>query len=78
MQMAGQLMCSEQTSRDLANALSVLAEGIRTSWQNSEDMERIHGYEILNMTLRNKNAIVDVECFNVLFEFLGLDFGAPE
>jgi len=41
-------------------------------------MERIHGYEILNMTLRNKNAIVDVECFNVLFEFLGLDFSAPE
>jgi hypothetical protein len=71
-------VCSEQNSHDLANALSVLAEGIRTSWQNSEDMERIHGYEILNMTLRNKNAIVDVECFNVLFEFLGLDFSAPE
>ena len=41
-------------------------------------MERIHGYEILNVTLRNKSAIVDVECFNALFEFLGLDFGSPE
>ena len=41
-------------------------------------MERIHGYEILNMTLRNKSAIVDVQCFNALFEFLGLDFSSPE
>ena len=58
--------------------MSILADGIRTSWQNSEDMERIHGYEILNMTLRKKTTIVDVECFNVLFEFLGLDFSSPE
>ena len=56
----------------------MLADGIRTSWQNSEDMERIHGYEILNMTLQNKGAIVDVGCFNVLFKFMGLDFSAPE
>ncbi len=41
-------------------------------------MERIHGYEILNMTLRNKSTIVDVESFNVLFEFLGLDYSSPE
>ena len=57
--------------------MSILADGIRTSWQNSEDMERIYGYEILNMTFRKKTTIVDVECFNGLFEFLGLDFQFP-
>jgi len=30
------------------------------------------------MPLQNKGAIVDVGCFNVLFEFMGLDFSAPE
>ena len=58
--------------------MSILADGIRTSWQDSEDMEEIHGYEILNMTLLKNITIVDVEYSNVLFEFLGLDFSSPE
>ncbi|KAG8759860.1 hypothetical protein FRC14_004821 [Serendipita sp. 396] len=67
-----------QNSHDLANSLAVLFDGLRTSWQNSEDMERIHGYEILSLALRSKISIIDIYTFNVVFDFLGVDLSRPE
>lgn len=62
----------------MTNALSVLMDSLRTSWQNSEDMERIHGYEVLALALRSKVKIIDINAFNVVFEFLGIDSTHPE
>jgi hypothetical protein len=67
-----------QNPHDLANSASVLLDSLRTSWQNSEDMERIHGYEILALTLRAKSSIIDIYTFNAVFDFLGIDSGHPE
>ncbi|KAG8823617.1 hypothetical protein FRC17_009281 [Serendipita sp. 399] len=67
-----------QNSHDLANSLAVLFDSLRTSWQNSEDMERIHGYEILSLALRSKISIIDIYSFNVVFDFLGTDLSRPE
>lgn len=63
---------------DLTNSVAVLFDSLRTSWQNSEDMERIHGYEILALALRAKSPIIDMYTFNVVFDFLGIDVNHPE
>jgi hypothetical protein len=67
-----------QNPHDLANSVSVLFDSLRTSWQNSEDIERIHGYEILALALRTKSPIIDIYTFNAVFDFLGVDSGHPE
>ncbi|CCA74831.1 related to WD repeat and FYVE domain-containing protein 3 [Serendipita indica DSM 11827] len=67
-----------QNSHDLANSLSVLFDSLRTSWQNSEDMERIHGYETLGLALRSKISLIDIYVFTVVFDFLGIDLNHAE
>ncbi|KAF8584664.1 beach-domain-containing protein [Ramaria rubella] len=63
---------------DLHNTVAIFADALRTSWQNSEDVERIRGYEILAGILRAKSQLINMATFEVLFEFLGLDFSTPE
>ncbi|THH31660.1 hypothetical protein EUX98_g2544 [Antrodiella citrinella] len=67
-----------KTAHEVSRTLSVLTGGLRNSWQNSEDMERLRGYEILAAILRNKSHLVNMTGFEILFEFLGLNFRSPD
>lgn len=69
--------CS-QNPHELSRALGVLTDGLRTSWQNSEDMERLRGYDILANILRSKSQLINITGFETLFEFLGMNFRSPE
>ncbi|KAF5370942.1 hypothetical protein D9615_009793 [Tricholomella constricta] len=66
------------TQHEISRSLGVLTDGLRNSWQNSEDMERLRGYEILADILRGKAQMINVTGFETLFEFLGLNFRFPE
>ncbi|EPQ51421.1 beach-domain-containing protein [Gloeophyllum trabeum ATCC 11539] len=59
---------------EVSRALGVLTEGLRNSWQNSEDMERLRGYDVLGDILRAKSELINVTGFEILFEFLGMNF----
>ncbi|CAG8523942.1 7035_t:CDS:10, partial [Paraglomus brasilianum] len=62
-----------ETTKELYKAVCILIELIRFSWRNSEDMERIHGYEILAYLLRQKQELLTLEILNVLLVFVGLN-----
>ncbi|EEB97071.1 hypothetical protein MPER_03688 [Moniliophthora perniciosa FA553] len=66
------------TPHELSRALAILNDGIRNSWQNSEDMERLRGYDILADILRSKAQMINMTGFETLFEFLGINFRTPE
>ncbi|KAG6916308.1 hypothetical protein DXG01_007465 [Tephrocybe rancida] len=66
------------TQHEVSRALGVFADGLKNSWQNSEDMERIRGYEILADILRSKAQLINVTGFETVFEFLGMNFRLPE
>ncbi|KAF9449865.1 beach-domain-containing protein [Macrolepiota fuliginosa MF-IS2] len=67
-----------QSPHELSRALSILTDGLRNNWQNSEDMERLRGYEILADVLRRKSQIINLTSFEVIFEFLGINPRTPE
>ncbi|KAH8103359.1 beach-domain-containing protein [Cristinia sonorae] len=67
-----------KTAHEVSRTLSVLTGGLRNSWQNSEDMERLRGYEILAAILRNKSHLINMTGFEILFEFLGVNFRSPD
>ncbi|KAJ7709309.1 hypothetical protein B0H16DRAFT_1822009 [Mycena metata] len=66
------------TPHEVSRVLGVLVDGLRNSWQNSEDMERLRGYEILANVLRPKAQMVNMTGFETIFEFLGFNFRSPE
>ncbi|KAJ3536167.1 hypothetical protein NM688_g6872 [Phlebia brevispora] len=66
------------TAHGLSRTLGILAGGLRNCWQNSEDMERLRGYEILADILRRKSDLINLTSFEILFEFLGLSFRSPD
>ncbi|KAG2136966.1 uncharacterized protein EDB93DRAFT_1253823 [Suillus bovinus] len=72
------LVALAQTPHELSRALSVFSDCLRNSWQNSDDMERLHGYDILASTLRARNHLINMTSFETLFEFLGLNFRSPD
>ncbi|KAJ7439485.1 beach-domain-containing protein [Mycena latifolia] len=73
-----QLLQVANTPHEVSRALGVLVDGLRNSWQNSEDMERLRGYEILASVLRPKAQMVNMTGFETIFEFLGFNFRSPE
>ncbi|CAI2171444.1 16368_t:CDS:10 [Funneliformis geosporum] len=62
-----------ETAKDLYKTVCILIELIRFSWRNSEDMERIHGYEILAYLLKQKHGLLTYELLNLLLVFVGLN-----
>ncbi|KAG2357108.1 hypothetical protein BDR07DRAFT_1421270 [Suillus spraguei] len=72
------LVALAQTPHELSRALSVFSDCLRNSWQNSDDMERLHGYDVLASTLRARSHLIDMTGFETLFEFLGLNFRSPD
>ncbi|KAI0746713.1 beach-domain-containing protein [Daedaleopsis nitida] len=67
-----------QNPHEVSRALGVLTDGLRNSWQNSEDMEQLRGYEILADILRKKCHLINMTGFETLFEFLGMNFRSPD
>ncbi|KAJ3905440.1 hypothetical protein F5879DRAFT_742889 [Lentinula edodes] len=67
-----------KTPHELSRALGVVTDGMKNSWQNSEDIERLRGYDILADTLRSKADIINMTSFETIFEFLGLNFRSPD
>ncbi|KAI0826715.1 beach-domain-containing protein [Trametes gibbosa] len=63
---------------EVSRALGVLTDGLRNGWQNSEDMERLRGYDILADILRRKCHLINMTGFETLFEFLGMNFKSPD
>ncbi|KAG1855169.1 hypothetical protein DFJ58DRAFT_716258 [Suillus subalutaceus] len=72
------LVALAQTPHELSRALSVFSDCLRNSWQNSDDMERLHGYDVLASTLRARSHLINMTSFEILFEFLGLNFRSPD
>ncbi|KAI0029515.1 beach-domain-containing protein [Vararia minispora EC-137] len=66
------------TTHELSRTLGILLDSLRASWQNSEDMERMRGYEILSSILRKKSQLINVTAYETLFEFIGMNFRIPE
>ncbi|KAG5335279.1 hypothetical protein C0989_001571 [Termitomyces sp. Mn162] len=66
------------TQHEVSRALGVLSDGLRNSWQNSEDMEKLRGYEVLADILRSKAQLINVTGFETVFEFLGMNFRCPD
>ncbi|TBU31477.1 beach-domain-containing protein [Dichomitus squalens] len=67
-----------QNQHEVSRALGVLTDGLRNSWQNSEDMEQMRGYDILTDILRKKCQLINMTGFETLFEFLGMNFRSPD
>ncbi|KAL0063705.1 Beige protein-like 1 [Marasmius tenuissimus] len=72
------LVQAASTPHELSRALAILSDGIKNSWRNSEDMERLRGFEILGDILRHKAQIINMTSFETLFEFMGISFRSPE
>ncbi|KIK63270.1 hypothetical protein GYMLUDRAFT_196894 [Collybiopsis luxurians FD-317 M1] len=67
-----------QTPHEISRALGVVTDGVKNSWQNSEDIERLRGYDILADILRLKADMINMTSFETIFEFLGLNFRSPD
>ncbi|KAJ8072576.1 beige protein-like 1 [Marasmius tenuissimus] len=72
------LVQAASTPHELSRALAILSDGIKNSWRNSEDIERLRGFEILGDILRHKAQIINMTSFETLFEFMGISFRSPE
>ncbi|KAF9202938.1 hypothetical protein BGZ49_006957, partial [Haplosporangium sp. Z 27] len=69
---------SAKDTATLEKAVLLLDQLIRCSWRNSEDMERIFGYEILGYILKQKKALFSIEMMNTLLGVVGMDLEYPE
>ncbi|EIW75538.1 beach-domain-containing protein [Coniophora puteana RWD-64-598 SS2] len=72
------LVVLAQTAHELSRAVGVLVDCVRNCWKNSEDMERLNGYDVLAATLRSKADLINMTTFEMLFEFMGLNFRSPD
>ncbi|KAG2135261.1 hypothetical protein DEU56DRAFT_888131 [Suillus clintonianus] len=72
------LVALAQTPHELSKALNVFSDCLRNSWQNSYDMESLHGYDVLASTLKARSHLINMTSFEILFEFLGLNFRSPD
>lgn len=67
-----------RTSQELAQTVQILYDMTKDCWQTSEEMERIHGYELLAAILRPKMKLVTVECARTLLLICGVDYSKSE
>ncbi|KAF8444038.1 hypothetical protein L210DRAFT_3445126 [Boletus edulis BED1] len=72
------LVSLAETSHELSRTIAILCDSLRDCWQNSEDMERVSGYDVLASILYQKSRLINMTTFEILFEFLGLSFRSPD
>ncbi|KAL7420576.1 Beige protein-like 1 [Cryptotrichosporon argae] len=67
-----------KTPAELVAALTILRDMMRDSWAASEEMERIHGFELLAAILRPKMvSLVDIDCAKIILSMLGISVDKP-
>lgn len=64
-----------QTSLELTLAVRLFYEFVSESWRNSDDVERVQGYEVLGFLLRKKAELITVETHDALIELGGFETG---
>ncbi|KAH7926600.1 beach-domain-containing protein [Leucogyrophana mollusca] len=72
------LVMFAQTTHELSRAINILSDSLRNCWQNCDDMERMHGYDVLANLLHTKCHLINMTTFETLFELLGLNFRSPD
>ncbi|KIJ16201.1 hypothetical protein PAXINDRAFT_76049 [Paxillus involutus ATCC 200175] len=77
-QLTLRLVSLAETPHELSRTISILCDSLRNCWQNSEDMERIAGYDALAGILCQKSRLINMTSFETLFDFLGLSFRSPD
>lgn len=65
------------TEKQLTTAVKLFIELVSDSWRNSEDAERIQGYEILALHLRRHASLIASATHDALFKFVGYDLEDP-
>ncbi|ADV25860.1 hypothetical protein I305_04819 [Cryptococcus gattii E566] len=72
------MIAISQTKEELLATLSILRDAIKDSWSTSEEMERIHGFDLLAAILRPKAAMfLDEACTKTIMAMLGINMDKP-
>ncbi|WVQ96281.1 hypothetical protein IAU59_003385 [Kwoniella sp. CBS 9459] len=67
-----------RTKEELISTLGILRDMIKDSWSASEEMERIHGFDLLAAILRPKmSQLFDEQCAKILLSMLGINMDKP-
>ncbi|OCF40285.1 hypothetical protein I317_05918 [Kwoniella heveanensis CBS 569] len=67
-----------RTKEELISTLGMLRDMIKDSWSASEEMERIHGFDLLAAILRPKmSQLFDEQCAKILLSMLGINMDKP-
>nr|XP_019013052.1 uncharacterized protein I206_02549 [Kwoniella pini CBS 10737]OCF51833.1 hypothetical protein I206_02549 [Kwoniella pini CBS 10737] len=67
-----------QTKEELVSTLGMFKDLIKDSWSASEEMERIHGFDLLAAILRPKmSQLFDEQCAKILLSMLGINMDKP-
>lgn len=65
------------TDKQLTTSVMLFFELVSDSWRNSEDAERIQGYEILALHLRQHASLITPATHDAMFKFVGYDLDDP-
>lgn len=66
-----------KTPKQLTQTVKLFIELVGHSWRNSEDTERVQGYEIFALHLRAKPGLITPETHDALLAFVGFNFNIP-
>ncbi|WWC96475.1 hypothetical protein V866_003343 [Kwoniella sp. B9012] len=67
-----------RTKEELITTLGMFRDMIKDSWSASEEMERIHGFDLLAAILRPKmSQLFDEQCAKILLSMLGINMDKP-
>ncbi|WWC88365.1 uncharacterized protein L201_003276 [Kwoniella dendrophila CBS 6074] len=67
-----------RTKEELIATLGMFKDMIKDSWSASEEMERIHGFDLLAAILRPKmSQLFDEQCAKILLSMLGINMDKP-
>nr|XP_018262052.1 uncharacterized protein I303_05067 [Kwoniella dejecticola CBS 10117]OBR84210.1 hypothetical protein I303_05067 [Kwoniella dejecticola CBS 10117] len=67
-----------KTKEELVTTLGMFKDLIKDSWSASEEMERIHGFDLLAAILRPKmSQLFDEQCAKILLSMLGINMDKP-
>ncbi|WWD18748.1 hypothetical protein CI109_103202 [Kwoniella shandongensis] len=67
-----------KTREELTTTLGILRDMIKDSWEASEEMERIHGFDLLAALLRPRmSTMVDEHIAKIILSMLGINMDKP-